>query len=130
MSKKYTFSLTDEDVFYIENESKKRGVPVISIIRERYERGIKELEFSSKIEKLESEILILKQEQNDFQNNISEALALIMKKSSFTEDYVRLEITHRPSLQEQEKYKMTLASLEKRADASSNDFKNLFLKNK
>lgn len=129
MSKKYNFSIDKDEVFNLEMASKKSGLPVISVIRERYEKGKTAIEFEDKINKLESEILSLKNDLKEFQNSLADSLSLIGKKASFCYDYSWVSLKHRPKyIENPEEYKKTLSAFESRAESFFNIIKKIFKK--
>ena len=68
MSKKYNFSVSNDEVFELEKASIDSDRPIISIIRQRYEYGKKVIDFETAINRQNREISLLKNDIEELKN--------------------------------------------------------------
>ena len=130
MSKKYNFSVSNDEVFELEKASIDSDRPIISIIRQRYEYGKKAIDFETAINRQNREISLLKNDIEELKNCLSECMSMMSKQISFINLYCQLEITNRPKLKENpDELNRVMSTLKSHSETFSNSVKNTFKKN-
>ncbi len=86
MSKKLSFSVKEEEYFFLESIAKYQDKSVIQVIREFYEIGKKEFDFDQKLKPLFKEIENLKLEMDEMQFKNFEILKTVIRQNVFTND--------------------------------------------
>lgn len=86
MSKKFNFSVKNDDYFEMELISKQTGKKILEIIRERYDRGKKIENIQKKYDELCHQIKILKQENQNFHFRLLTVLESISRQNMFSNE--------------------------------------------
>ena len=130
MSKKYNFSVSNNEVFELEKASIDSDLPIISIIRQRYEYGKTAIDFEKAINRQNREISLLKNDIEELKNCLSECMSMMSKQLAFINLYCQVELKNRPKLKENpEELDRVMSTLKLHSETFSNSVKNTFKKN-
>lgn len=127
MAKKINFSVTNEELFELENIAKKRSKKVVEIIRERYESGKKKESIKKKFDQISSHIESNKNEISNQIYRIFSALDMIVRQSTISNEILSSII--KGNLKDEEKLNAFQDLIYKKSDENSKKMKQIFFEN-